>query len=183
MKRTEGFTLIEMIVAIAILAILAALAIPSFKSSVRSNRSVSDANALLTSLTLARSEAIKRSQAVVVCKASSSTSPACVTSGSWDQGILTFVDTGNNGSYDSAADTLLRVEVPFSANNTITDKSSLNALSYRADGTTGGTVTTFYIKPTGLSSTQQQKFERCVDVSTLGKPRITDNTTESSLCK
>jgi len=181
MKRKQGFTLIEMIVAIAILAILAAMAIPSFKNSIRTNRSVSDANALLTVLTLARSEAIKHSQPVVVCKASSTTSPACVTTGSWDQGVLAFVDVAGNGVYDSSADTLLRVEVPFSSNNTITDKNSLSSLTYRSDGTTGGSITTFFIKPV-MHSTEQLKFERCVDISAIGKPRITDNTTESSLC-
>jgi type IV fimbrial biogenesis protein FimT len=181
MKRKQGFTLIEMIVAIAILAILAALAIPSFKSSIRSNRSVSDANALLTVLTLARSEAIKHSQPVVVCKASSSSSPACVTSGNWEQGVLVFVDADADGTY-SSGDTQLRLEVPLSSVNVITDKSTLNSLTYRSDGTVGnGTSTTFYIKP-DLSSADTLKFERCVDISTIGKPRITDHTTEPTLC-
>lgn len=56
----RGFTLIELMVVVAIAAILASLAAPAFKSIVASQRVRTAALEFSTALTLARSEAIKR---------------------------------------------------------------------------------------------------------------------------
>jgi type IV fimbrial biogenesis protein FimT len=62
-----GFTLVELMVAIAVLAIVTTVAVPSFNSLVQGNRLISGANQLLSAYQGARSEAIKRSQNVVLC--------------------------------------------------------------------------------------------------------------------
>ncbi len=60
MNAERGFTLLELIVTVVVASILLTVAVPSFTTLIRSNRAASEANALLTMLTLARSEAIKR---------------------------------------------------------------------------------------------------------------------------
>lgn len=55
-----GFTLIELMVTIAVAAILLAVAVPSFRHLIISNRLTTAANNVVTAVTLARSEAIKR---------------------------------------------------------------------------------------------------------------------------
>lgn len=55
-----GFTLIELMVTIAVAAILLAVAVPSFRHLIISNRLTTAANDVVTALTVARSEAIKR---------------------------------------------------------------------------------------------------------------------------
>lgn len=60
LSRTEGFTLIELMVTIAVAAVLLAVAVPSFRHLIISNRLTTAANDVITSVTLARSEAIKR---------------------------------------------------------------------------------------------------------------------------
>lgn len=57
--RDAGFTLIELIVVMAVLAIVAFVAVPSFQQVIENNRTTSQANRLLASINFARSEAVK----------------------------------------------------------------------------------------------------------------------------
>ena len=62
-----GFTLIELLVALAVLAIISTVALPGFASLMRDNRAATLSNELVTALNVARSEAIKRGEAVTLC--------------------------------------------------------------------------------------------------------------------
>lgn len=82
----KGFTLVELMVAIALLAILLSIGVPSF-TKVRLELQRDNAiRAFQQSLQLARSEAIKRSQSIEVCvRLNSST---CATDKDWSNGWL-----------------------------------------------------------------------------------------------
>lgn len=114
MKRTAGFTLIEMAVTIAIAAILAAIAIPAYRSMTATNRVTGAVNAFASSLALARSEAIARGEQVAVCPSANATggNPTC-DKGGWQEGWIVFVDANGDGQYVPGAgtngDQLIRV--------------------------------------------------------------------------
>lgn len=59
-RRLSGFTLVEMMVVVALLAIFVAIAAPSFSSLIRSNRVQAAADELFDLLQYARSEAVTR---------------------------------------------------------------------------------------------------------------------------
>lgn len=62
-----GFTLVELLITIALIAILAGIAVPGFSDLVRENRLTTLTNNLNAALRLARGEAIKRNQRLALC--------------------------------------------------------------------------------------------------------------------
>ncbi|MDR2259872.1 MAG: GspH/FimT family pseudopilin, partial [Azoarcus sp.] len=68
-KNHCGFTLYELLITLAIIAILTAIATPSFGTLIQRNRVASAASDIIASITYARSEAIRRGRAVVICPA------------------------------------------------------------------------------------------------------------------
>lgn len=67
----RGFTLLELMVAIAVLGVLTAVAVPSFTNMINRNRLASQSNELLSAIQYARMEAIRISGKVTFCGAAS----------------------------------------------------------------------------------------------------------------
>ncbi|WP_018952232.1 GspH/FimT family pseudopilin [Thioalkalivibrio sp. AKL12] len=82
MTRSHGFTLIELMITIAVAAILMAIAVPNFMNLRISNGLTTQANELITAVNIARSEAIKRNRSVRFCRTTSSTATQCAGAGS-----------------------------------------------------------------------------------------------------
>lgn len=138
MKR-RGFTLVELLVALAVGSILLAIAVPGYAFMVNANRLAAVTNDLVTALHLARSEAIKRGTRVTVCKTGDAmaVSPACSTTANWQDGWLVFVDDSTRGVIDGG-DTLLWVRGPVAAGTISTDSNYSRFVSYRASGVSQG---------------------------------------------
>ncbi len=124
-RITRGFTLIELMITIAIAAIGLALAYPSFTGLLRSNRVATGTNTLLASFNLARTEAIRSNRGGGVCP--SATGASCG-GGDWNVGVLVFTDNDASGTW-SAGDTAVRYSDP---NDQLSIQAALGA------GETGG---------------------------------------------
>ncbi|RLQ21449.1 prepilin-type N-terminal cleavage/methylation domain-containing protein [Seongchinamella sediminis] len=97
-KITAGFTLIELMIVVVIVAVGMALAAPSFYTTLKNNRLRTEADRIVTSFNLARSEAVKRSVDVVVC--ASPDGATC--SGGPADGWLVYADLDQDAVLDPA---------------------------------------------------------------------------------
>ena len=124
MKKYSGFTLIELMVALAVVAILISVGLPKMSVFFKGNRMVTNANDLLSGLHVARSEAIKRNSRVSICKSTNAgdAAPKCATGAEgWDEGWFVFVegrDEGNIfGDYTPSDGAILRVNTGAEGSN------------------------------------------------------------------
>ncbi|ADE17005.1 putative type-4 fimbrial pilin related signal peptide protein (plasmid) [Nitrosococcus halophilus Nc 4] len=165
MRRIHGFTLVELIITLAIAAILVTMAVPSFTNTIRNNRLVTDTNNLITAFNLARSEAIKRGVSSAIC--SGSESAGC--GGNWNSGWIVFVDSDEDCAYTAGTDTLLRVYEGLE-NSTLEVKQDSSSETCTAFNSRGMNTTaefdkelTFTLCSPGLGKT------RILSISPLGR--------------
>jgi type IV fimbrial biogenesis protein FimT len=112
----QGFSLLELMTAVAVLGVLLAIGVPSFTQMVRDNRVVADTNELVVALSVARSEAVRRGLPVAVCARTGPTTDVCQTgtSNDWANGWLVFTDAAGTVGEVSADDQILQRFDPLS---------------------------------------------------------------------
>lgn len=138
--RNKGFTVIELMVVIAILGVLAALAAPTFFSTLQRSAMTSAVNTFLSDIRYARGEAIKRGGAVVMCRSNApeNATPTCNTgsgtnANGWVSGWVIFQDVNNNADFN-AGEPLLRVQSRIASINTIVSSNSSSKFEFTATG-------------------------------------------------
>ena len=158
--RLRGFTLVEMLVVLAISAILIAAAVPSFQSLIASTRASSASGTLLSNLEYARSEAIRRNQNVTVCRTTDANAPEAALACSdvaalgfdgndWGSGWIVFAKAGtgvNFSAFEFGEDFLLMRQPAANPGTTRAAVWSTMAgaqrVAYRGDGMPAGVVAT-----------------------------------------
>ena len=85
-KAQRGFTLVELMVVVTIVSVVLLLAVPGFSELTLSTRLRGYANEMVSSINMARSEAINRNGRWKVCISTNGTD--CAGSGDWEQGWI-----------------------------------------------------------------------------------------------
>jgi type IV fimbrial biogenesis protein FimT len=174
-RNSAGFTLIELMLVVAIVGVLAVFGLPAMRDLIVANRMKTLSLDIYSSLALARSEAVKRNVGSVSMIANG---------GNWQSGwTVTCVDSGGSCG---GSDLVLTAEdaVDPSISLTVIDPSTSNpvtTITYSRDGRLSTAAASFRIVYTANNSAVPM---RCVELSVSGRPRTLadSNATDSDGC-
>lgn len=172
--RTYGFTVIELLTAIALLAVLAALAAPNFSGMIDRYRVSAAADELTNALQFARSEAV-RTRTNVVLQGKSADCRGSTDPKNWSCGFVIFVDANGNNDQEPATEPTVR-EVGEFTNMVLTHDTA--SLAYGPYGSTVSSPGKFTIYPQGAGSSSPATTTLCISVG--GRIRTLKNTTTCS---
>jgi len=191
MKKHSGFTLIELMITLAIVAILLTVGVPSLKTFMQQNQLVAASNELISALHVARSEAIKLNTKVSICSSTNGTS--CSTSSSWQNGWIVFID-GNGATpgnlsgtgiacTNMTTDCLLRVHGAFKDNQlTVSgldnNNAAITAFTFTSRGlpkVVSGASVSGVFNICSLDNSGSTFASRAVILSLSGRVRVSKN--------
>jgi type IV fimbrial biogenesis protein FimT len=169
-RAIGGFTLIELMVAVALLAVGLALGVPYIRDAVMGVRMTGQANDFMADLALARSEAVKRNVRVALC---TSTDGTICGGSTWADGWIVFADLNGSGTQDAGTEGALKSRGKLEGDNTVQVCGDVGSgpryLSYRPSGTSGAGLVNFVICDTRTTNLNG----RSIDITNTGRANVT----------
>lgn len=168
-RGRAGFTLTELMVAVAIAAILLASGVPLLRDMLVRQRLRATANELFAAIDLTRSQAIARGARVLIM-------PADADGADWTRGWLVFVDNNGSISFDGGDELIFR-QGPVAAGMTI--RSALSSslppsyLAYNGAGRSCSASNSMAAR-WGTLSIALERHTRHIKINMLGRARICD---------
>jgi len=165
--RSRAFTLVELMITLAVFAVLLAIMVPSYSDMTLGSKLRSQSNDLVAGAVLARSEAIKRNSAVRMCVSADGAS--CI-AGGWEQGWVVFHDVDDDGVLDVGETVLLQHQAAPSG-----FKITGTVASVRFQGTGVGATQATLTACRATPSVGGQ--ERVVNITATGRASVTRTNT------
>ena len=167
--QARGFTLLEALVVMALVAVLAGVAAPAMSRLRQQHHMQAQAEALFSSLMLARSEALRQQQRVTVC--ARAPDDRCASAGPWTSGWMVFVDTDANGQRESQEQVLQKHEA-LPAGLTLEGNSLVSRyVSYGLEGRSQTISGAFQAGTLTLCQVDATQAWQLV-INALGRPRL-----------
>ncbi len=173
LPRCAAFTLVEMLMAVAIMAILTGVAVPALGRIVDATRLTWVANDFLASMYLARSEAIKSKGRAGLCKSADGAS--CAASGGWEQGWIVFRDRNSNGVLDAGEPVVQRTPALPSGFRLTGNQNLANYISFAPTGRTRMVSGAFQAGTLTLCKQATDSEARQIVINNAGRARVDRN--------
>lgn len=168
----RGFTLVELMVTLAVVVVLLRICVPGFVSIQRNSELTSAANGLLASINAARTEAMKRNLRAAVVPADG---------GSWARGWIVYVDIDGSDGFSAAKDLVVSTQpalasyFSMSGNNTASGRSPyilFNGSGYPVTKDSAPTSLSVAITRNDLAGDPSREQTRRIVLSKTGRVRV-----------
>lgn len=138
-KQQHGFTLLELMVTIAIVGIVAAIALWDSSDMLEENRAENFLLDLKRNISFARAQAASTDEIVIICPVlntviDSASNLECKSEWGSTNTVILFIDKNNDGSYDSKNDSLLRIMSKTPSNDKIKYSGNDSTLRFNTSG-------------------------------------------------
>lgn len=184
--HARGFTLIELMVTIAILAILMTVAIPSFSRLIASNRLSAATNELYGSMVQAKSDAIRQGNRVTICPSSDGSSCATGSTPTWSAGWVSFTDSTRTAATPSVDSGEAILQHSQAVPDSIVILGNSSFVSFRSDGGAVGMFGDFLVGKIRVCSTSSSldnnSRARDIEISRPSRLKITTPTGVAATC-
>ncbi|MGQ0586559.1 MAG: GspH/FimT family pseudopilin [Gammaproteobacteria bacterium] len=160
-QGSAGFTLLEVLMVMAVLGILASLAIPGFGYLAASTKVKGASTELYLAMVRARNEAVKRNRNVAVV----------ADAAGWGMGWQIIADGDNDGAFNPA-DADDRVVVTQGELRRVTITMAATSVVFRSSGRASGAAPQFSV--TSEDQDRKVDLQRCVQVDLTGRPYVKD---------
>lgn len=170
-RGSEGLTLIELMVTVAVLAIATAIAYPSFNGVIHSNRLAGATNSMLAALNLARSEAVRSNRGAGICP---TLAGAKCEGTDWSRSLVVFLDHDGSGGW-SDGDAVVRFFEPNEALSLVvakaggSDAEAIPAVAFDRTGRVGAALD-FIVAPKECSGAATE--QRRVQLTRVGQVKV-----------
>lgn len=172
-----GFTLIELMITLALAAILLTLAAPTFQRTLAMQKVTATSSDLLASIMQARNEAITNNQQTIVQP---------LVEADWSRGWRVYVDGDRNNTYSAANDTLIAtvqaaaenvqaLSADVALNTTLGNFVGFDASGYLLGRNAGRIVFSSKFIPAA-------EYKKGVKVAVTGRARVCSTSPESDGC-
>jgi len=159
-NHDKGYTLLEIMVTLAIAAVLLAVGVPSLTSFIKNNRMLAESNGLMTAIKTARSEAMSRRTVVTVCRSSDRIN--CDGTG---DNYIAFSDTGTSNTFDGTDDYIYQTTID-ATNLSISYSGGAAIIRFDSRGTaigSSGTIT--------ICDDRGDNYKRGITIEPIGRSK------------
>lgn len=144
----QGFTLIEAMIVLALLAVGLGLGLPALGGALERQRLHTSMHLIMTDMAMARSSAVMRREAIVLCPGQPPT--GCTADSDWSGGWLVFRDPDGNRKPDVPSDVLRASNAPAGSREQLQLRSTRPWLRYQPNGLAAHSNLTIHACSRGL---------------------------------